>query len=276
MDIPQNAYQSDLVYKNTPQRDLQLTFLPPLDEKCKNAPVYFLITGGGWYVEKRHDVMVFLSTAIEGLRQNGFAVVSIDYRVYTEGVSIREIITDCFDAARYIAHFADVLKIDKQNFYLSGHSAGAHLALMVSYAPQDMFLGEYEFRDIFTVKAVAAISPPTILYDKTTHNLGKLSELFPLIDTQEEREHTSPISYVSNNCPPTLLCAGTSDWVVFSNSSEKLYEKLKENKVYCKLMLSVCGGHMLEQVHKTIEPSITVEEMQKNIIDFALEHISNM
>ena len=276
MDIPQNAYQSDLVYKNTPQRDLQLTFLPPLEEKCESAPVYFLITGGGWCVEKRHDVMVFLCSAIEGLRQKGFAVVSIDYRVYPEGVSIREIITDCFDAARYIAHFADVLKIDKQNFYLSGHSAGAHLALMVSYAPQNMFVSDYEFRDTFAVKAVAAISPPTILYDKTTHNLGKLSELFPMIDTQEEREYASPISYVSNNCPPTLLCAGTSDWVVFSNSSEKLYKKLKEYNVYSQLMLSVCGGHMFEQVHDIVTPSITAEEMQKGIIDFALEHISNI
>lgn len=273
MDIPQNAHQADLVYKNTPQRDLELTFLPPIEEKYEMAPVYLLITGGGWCVEKRHDVMGFLSNTIEGLRRNGFAVVSIDYRVYPEEVSIRDIITDCFDAARYIAHFADVLKVDKQSFYLSGHSAGAHLALMVSYAPQDMFVSDYTFNDTFYVKAVAAISPPTVLYDKGTHNLGNLSELFPVMDTQEERESVSPISYVSKNCPPTLLCAGTSDWVVFSNSSEKLYKKLKENNVCCQMILSVCGGHMFEKVHDTIEPGISSEEMQQGIVDFALEHI---
>ena len=43
MDIPVGSTKQDLVYKSTPQRDLKLTFLPPITEKYEKAPVYFLI-----------------------------------------------------------------------------------------------------------------------------------------------------------------------------------------------------------------------------------------
>jgi len=40
MDIPKGSRKADLVYKNTPQRELMLTFLPPTEKKYKKAPVY--------------------------------------------------------------------------------------------------------------------------------------------------------------------------------------------------------------------------------------------
>ena len=273
MDIPKNNKQAELVYKNTPQRNLMLTFLPPLVKKYKKAPVYFIIPGGGWHMEVRQDMINFSKTSVESLRNNGFAVVSPDYRVCGEGVVMHEIIKDCFDAAKYIAHFANELEIDQERFVLSGHSAGAHLALMLSYAPQDLFCDDYEFSDEFKVIASAPLSPPTILYDNSTHNLCDIVDVFKECYTKEEMEKTSPITYITQNCPPTLLCAGTSDYLVFAKSSELVFEKLKECNVHCELKLSVGGGHCFEQMHEGIEPSISPEKMQEYVAEFVLKYV---
>lgn len=273
MDTPKGNQKQDLIYKNTPQRDLMLTFLPPIKEKYEKAPVYFIIPGGGWHCEERQSMIDFSIQSVEALRNEGFAVVSIDYRVCGEGVVMSEIITDCFDAARYVAHFAEVLGIDKDSIVLSGHSAGAHLALMLSYAPEKEFSGDYEFSDKFNVKSVAAMSPPTILYDDSTNNLRDIVDVFMGCDTREERERTSPITYVSKICPPTLLCAGTSDYLVFAISSEKLYNKLQENEVPSEIKLSVGGWHSFEKIHGNVEPSITMAEMQDDIVEFVLKNL---
>jgi len=96
MDIPKSKKQADLIYKSTPQRDLALTFLPPGEDVYEYAPVFFLITGGGWGVENKQDILNCMVHSVEALRMKGFAVVSIDYRVCPEGVSVFDIITDCF------------------------------------------------------------------------------------------------------------------------------------------------------------------------------------
>ena len=273
MDIPKGSVYGDFIYKNTPQRELMLTCLPPIKENYEKAPVYFIIPGGGWHNEERQSMLDFSAKSVDILRNEGFAVVSIDYRVCVEGVGMREIITDCFDAARYIAHFADSFLIDKERFVLSGHSAGAHLALMLAYAPQKSFKDDYEFNDDFKVQCVTAMSAPTILYDSSTNNLRRMNEVFAQNDNKEEREFTSPITYVTHNCPPTLLCAGTSDYLVFASSTEKLYEKLKDENVPCKISLSIGGGHAFEKVHEEIEPSIGMEEIQSIIAHFVMQHI---
>lgn len=273
MDFPYGCVQADLVYKVTPQRDLMLTFLPPTVKKYDVAPVYFIIPGGGWHSEARNDMISCSAISVENLRNEGFAVVSIDYRVCRQEVVMREIITDCFDAARYIAHFANILEIDKNKFAVSGHSAGAHLALMLAYAPQNIFEDDYEFNDRFTVKAVAAMSPPTILYDNSTHHLSDISDVFAECYTLDELKASSPVSYVSDNVPSTLLCAGTSDYLVFATSSERLYKMLKEESVDCELVLSIGGGHLFERIHKEIEPSISMEKIQAIITDFIVKRI---
>lgn len=272
IDIPNGNNAADLVYKITPRRNLMLTFLPPLKEKFDKAPVYFLIPGGGWHVETRQSMIDFSLSSVETLRNEGFAVVSIDYRVYKDGVVMREIITDCFDAARYIAHFADTLNVDKHAFITSGHSAGAHLALMLAYAPQKEFQGDYPFSDTFGVKLTAVMSPPTALHDNNTNSLRDLDELF-IGEPKGEKERTSPISYVIEDCPPTLLSAGTSDYLVFANSSEQLYKKLSNCGVECKLLLSIGGGHCFEQIHSAIPPTLSMEDVQNEIVNFVLKHL---
>lgn len=51
--------------------------------------MYFIIPGGGWHIEDRQSMIDFSIQSVEGLRDKGFAVVSIDYvkvSKYTNGL----------------------------------------------------------------------------------------------------------------------------------------------------------------------------------------------
>lgn len=275
-EIPADNRKQNLVYKAVGERKISLTFLPPTVSIYEYAPVYFLIPGGGWHMEKRSDMLDFAQISVNSLRESGFAVVSIDYRVSEEdGIAMEEIISDCFDAARYLSHFRETLKIDSDRIAVSGHSAGGHLALMLAYAPHDMFVRDSFLTDDFTIVAAAPLSPPTILYTTDEEpTLGiQTDKAFKNCNTEEMRRKCSPYSYVSEQSPATILCAGTSDRLVYCNSSELLYKKLTENHVHCKLILSVCGGHCFEQMHDGIIPVPPYVEIQKNIVNFVKDNI---
>lgn len=265
-----------LIYKSVGKREIMLTFLPPINALYESAPVYFIIPGGGWYSESRESMLDFSASSVEALRRNGFAAVSIDYRVAAEdGIGIEETISDCFDAARYISHFARALKINPDKLVVSGHSAGGHLALMLAYAPHDMFRKDSALTDDFTVVLAAPLSAPTILYrDDVEQTLNFNDEpAFKNDNSLIFKKKVSPYTYVSSESPATILCSGTSDRAVFSNSSELLYRRLKENGVKSKLVLSVCGGHCFEQMHDGIVPSPSREEIQQIITEFILNNI---
>lgn len=274
MDTPKNNNQCELIYKTVGEKQIKLAFLPPVENVYEKAPVYFIIPGGGWHMEKKEDMISCSQISVDEMRKKGFAVVAPDYRVTKEGADMIDIISDCFDAARYIAHFSDVLKTDKDKFILSGHSAGGHLALMLAYAPQDMFNNGSVLNDKFGVKAVMPMSPPTVLYRAGIPCRTSDLEIVPVLEQTPEIAHkVSPYDYVTSDCPPTFLSAGTSDNLVYSASSELLYDKLLENNVETKLMLSLGGGHLFEQMHKTIEPSPSMTDIQNALIEFALKHI---
>lgn len=278
MDTPKDNREQTLIYKSIGSRDIALTFLPPLNFVYEYAPVYFIIPGGGWHMESREDMLDFSSVSVEALRENGFAAVSIDYRVSVEdGIEIEEIISDCCDAARYISHFAQVLKINPDTFVVSGHSAGGHLALMLAYAPHDLFRKDSVLTDDFKVVAAAPLSAPTILYsdgiEQTLNIDTSRNNIFRTDNTEARRKKASPYTYVSADSPPTILCSGTSDRIVFPNSSELVHKRLSEYGVRSELVLSVCAGHCYEQMHDGIIPSPSREEIQQIITDFILNTI---
>lgn len=261
----------DLVYKKAGSRELMLTYLPPINKSCKLAPLYFLIPGGGWHHENRESMFEFSADSVNALRKKGFSAVSIDYRVTSDGITnMYNILEDCFDALCFIADNADKLKIDKNNISLSGHSAGGYLALMLGYC--DCALFSKNKKD-YTIRSIAAMSPPTVLYDNKTHRLqGGLEAAFKKDSSETALKAASPVEYVSKDVPATLLIAGTSDWLVYANSAEILYDKLKACGAKCELLLSVCGGHCFEKVIKTIEPNPNITEIQMKITEFCIKY----
>ncbi len=270
IDIPKLSCPADYVYKETATRDLKLTFLPPLIRESYYSPVLFLIPGGGWHNENRASMINFAQKAVDELRRSGFAVVSIDYRVYNaDRVKMPQIVEDCFDALEFIIKNASALKIDHNKIITCGHSSGGHLALMLAYCDGKKFGFDFN-RYGCRVKAVAALSPVTVLYDKQYHSLGDINDVFEEENAIEQMKEFSPVEYVSEKCPATLIAAGELDNLVHCSSSEVLHEKLVECGVSSELLLSLGAGHSFE--NKGEKPSsLTMDDIQNRIIDFALK-----
>ena len=266
-----NDGQTDYVYKVTPQRDLQLTFVPPNKAVYEKAPLYFVLPGGGWYVEERLGMMQYAKVSVGALLDVGFAVVTADYRVTPEGVFVADIIEDCLDALRYCAHHADEWGIDRDKFFISGHSAGAHLALMTGMI-KDGFRSENSYTDPYTVRGIAPMSPITDLADEGAMHFNH-GYLFADPTDEAEKARVSPITYACAETPDTLLIAGTSDYHVLPRHSEKLFDKLTEAGANTRLLYSVAGGHGFEPMHYGVEPQPGMDGVQQEITKFILERV---
>ena len=266
-----NDGQTDYVYKVTPQRDLQLTFVPPNNKVYDKDPLYFVLPGGGWYVEERLGMLNYARVSVNALLEAGFAVVTADYRVTTEGVFVADIIEDCLDALRFCAHHADDWGIDRDKIFISGHSAGAHLALMTGMV-KDGFRTDSSYDDPYTVVAIAPMSPITDLSDEGAMHFDH-GYLFANPDDMDEKMRVSPISYACAETPDTLLIAGTSDYHVLPRHSEKLFDKLVEKGANTRLLYSIAGGHGFEPMHYGVEPVPGMPGVQEEITKFILERV---
>lgn len=254
------------IYREVGGKELNLTFIEPIKKVYDKAPLYFIIPGGGWHYATKESMLEFSKISVEKLSNAGFATVSIDYRTAQDGVNMSDIVSDCEAALSFVVDNAEKFNIDADRIALSGHSAGAQLALVLAYKIADKI-------PHCKVKSVAALSPITVLYRDDTHNLGDIVDVFKNSDKYEEMKKYSPYDCVTRNSPPTILCAGTADKFVFSKSSELLFDKLKANGVKCKLVLSNGGGHCYERIISETEPSVSADEMQRIITDFIIENM---
>ncbi len=272
MDILDNNPHTHYVYKNTPQRDLQLTCVQPANKVYDKAPLYFVLPGGGWYVEERLGMLNYARVSVNALLAAGFIVVTTDYRVTPEGVFLDDIVTDCFDALRFVVHHADEWGIDRDRIFISGHSAGAHLALMIGMSKGDAFRTPDSYKDPYTVRGIAPMSPITDLTDEDAMRFNH-GYLFPDPQNEQERLRVSPITYADADTPDTLLCAGTSDYHVLPRHSEKLFDKLVAAGANTRLLYSIAGGHGFEPMHYGVEPVPGMPGVQEEITKFILERV---
>lgn len=101
--------------------------------QSENAPALVFFHGGGHVVCSldTHDTMArFLA------RTAGCTVISVDYRMAPEH-PFPAAVEDSYDAARWVADHAALLRIDADRIGVCGDSAGANLATVVALLARD-------------------------------------------------------------------------------------------------------------------------------------------
>jgi acetyl esterase/lipase len=274
-----------LIYKKVGDRQIDLLFLPPTVKNFDRAPVYLIIPGGGWHTSSAEAMAGFSKISSDALRARGWATVSVAYRyVSRDEVCLDDIISDCMDAGRYLARFADVFGIDPHRIVTSGHSAGGHLALMLAYAPHRAFVADSPFdaiADDFTVVATAPLSAPTILYND---EVGYCPQAFDFLDvfpadlSAEKlaafRHRTGPFDYITPASVPTLLVCGTHDDLVFVENSTRFYERCRALGVPCEILYSYFGGHCFEPMVPGRDSFVNFEQVQEHLVEFVKKYES--
>jgi acetyl esterase/lipase len=178
--------------------------------------------------------------------------------------NIAAILTDYSDALDYIRENAEELRIDKDDIFLMGLSAGGHLALL--YASYNTFMNHK--MKMKGIRGVSVYYSPSDLRDIFAKEQKSLFARFATMTTLKGIPKNkpdlyscySPIEWISERMIPTLVVHGRRDMVVPYASSIGLVSKLKSKKVPCRFLLHRTGGHGFETHLKDFRTIRILEE----------------
>jgi acetyl esterase/lipase len=100
----------------------------PASGPAKGPPLVVFIHGGGWAIG---DKKIGTGDKAKHFTAEGYAFASLDYRLVPDADPAGQA-ADIASAIAYLRSQADKLRFDPDRIILSGHSAGAHLAALVS------------------------------------------------------------------------------------------------------------------------------------------------
>ncbi len=183
-------------------------------------PVVVTIHGGGWFIGDRQG----MGGLADGLASRKAVVFNATYRTLTLGGTFPGMVDDVACAIQFARNAASEFTTTPDAVAVVGHSAGAHLASLVAYAPgvfgQDCPEGPARSPDAF----VGLAGP----YD-IGQLAGLLTPMFgvPIEEDPELWASANPLSWVPDSPDiPTLLLHGDADRVAPIAFSEELAEAL--------------------------------------------------
>ncbi len=262
-------------------RPLELELYVPKTEAP--APVIVWIHGGGYAGGSRKEEAPWIekSEYVDKAIKRGFAIARIDYRLGFEQ-SFPAAVNDAHAAIRWLAKFADDLNLDSSRIFLWGSSAGAHLAGLVANTFGDPFFeGESGAEKIPNLKVsgfvnwYGATELTTIVrpMDGTDESVPELfrypPEYFNLGSMRwKDRawlDKASPVNYITENSPPTLVVHGDADTMVPIQQAHVLLEKLEKYGVHHAFVIVQGGNHAWmglpqEQIDQLVEQALDFME----------------
>lgn len=187
------------------------------------TPLVVVIHGGGWTTGDKTE----LTWLLNGLKQRGFAVANINYRLTLNTSDNYKMQVDDVDSAvQYTLRLATVHTFNGQKLYIVGHSAGGHLAMAYSYTRNSN--GK--------IKATGSLAGPTDLFAMSYYNFNIYNiilqpylgiPLIPVTTASEQRyKSCSPQYQATAAAPPTIFFHGDLDPVVNIDQSTSMVAKL--------------------------------------------------
>jgi acetyl esterase/lipase len=176
------------------------------------APVIIFFYGGAW----RSGYKELYRYVAKALARRGYVAVVPDYRIYPE-VCYPEFLDDGALVVRWVKDNIAQFGGDSNKVFLKGHSAGAHIAAMLSIDAR--WLAKVGLDPRRDVAGLIGIAGP---YDLMPLRDEKLKLIFGGAD----RPETQPIYHVAPGAPPALLMTGSRDRLVEPGNSVRLAARL--------------------------------------------------
>lgn len=240
----------------------------PRTDAHKAAPTILFIHGGGWFRDEKDNEPMQL-VLLDQLRDKGFAVIAIDYRMAPEDL-FPKAVDDARCAVRFIRSDATKYGFDGKHVLAFGFSAGGHIAAMLGTVDDaDGFVNQpYEKQ---SSKADAVISLAG-LFDFTrglrTNNRINIDRFLG----DQPLDKAQPMTYVDATDAPFLLIHGTKDALVLPDQNALFAERLRQSNVPVTTLDVTNAVHGLESSNdQPTEP--TRSEVATIICNFALQSI---
>lgn len=259
----------DLHYIDDTQRAHLLDIYYPENTKEK-LPVIIDIHGGGWmYGYKEINKYYCLKLA-----SKGFLVASVNYRL-VDDVLFPDQVRDVFAALGWLSENLAAYPADCENVFLTGDSAGGHLACVTSAVCLDRAL-QQELAVTppeFSFNAVCVVSPAVNLYS------NPITRLMPKIMLGEK---TDPVfgkyldvgQIASSGLPPFYIITSSGDFIRSqSYELKKILDRLGVDNTLSDYVV-LLNGKKLQHVFSVTDPySGPGERAVTEACDFFRSHI---
>ena len=211
-DSPANAYRklTDVPYveNGDPAQVLDIYYADSLNRRDE---VLIDIHGGFYVAGKRQDNRNFAAAFLE----EGYDVVLLEYRLNDGKRDVSDELSDCAAALDFLWARAEELSLDRGRMFLTGDSAGGHLALYLAEGSQDTSMPLRP--SLFTPSGVL-LNCPAYNYASFSHAEG-LTEGFkewflgPRYKDAEWMESMSPKTFVASYTGPVFISTCTNDFI---------------------------------------------------------------
>ena len=211
----------DLSYGDDPRQKFDL-YGPQWTPGQPALPVIVFFYGGGWDSGSR----TLYGWAAQALAARGFLVALPDYRVVPQ-VVFPAFIEDAAHATAEVAEVVGQYGGDPARLGVAGHSAGAHLAMMIALDRRYMeAVGQPNL-----IKAAAGLAGP---YEFLPLNVPSSINAF---GRAPDPTMTQPVTFVRADAPPLWLGHGTADDVVHDDDTIILNQRMQAVGGRCEAKL---------------------------------------
>jgi arylformamidase len=189
----------------------------PISQPQNKLMVY--IHGGYWQELSKEES----SFAATNFQQQGFHFAVIDYTLAPDA-SITDIVEENRNAIAWLYNNADQFGYKPQEIYLSGSSAGAHLAMLMLQTNWSEYVSDCQAN---IIKGVCAVSG---IYDLQPLLPTYVNDLLSM-DLSEAREN-SPVLQALPTPVPVIIAFGENETDEFKRQSKIMSDKLCDDGFY--------------------------------------------
>ncbi len=176
-------------------------------------PVVVFFYGGSWRGGERADYLF----AADALASRGYVAIVPDYRLFPD-VRFPVFVEDGAKAVRWVLEHVADFGGDPDRLYLMGHSAGAHIAAMLTL--DESYLAAEGVPEN-AIRGTIALAGPYAFYPSRTANVA------PIFAHLADQNTARPIVFVDGDEAPMLLLHGADDDTVFVFNTVELSKAVR-------------------------------------------------
>jgi dipeptidyl aminopeptidase/acylaminoacyl peptidase len=208
---------------------LQLNVFSPLRKKDKREVIIF-IHGGNW-VHGKKSLYSFLG---KGMARKGFVAAVIDYRL-SPVTDYKGMAMDAAEAVKWVKENITQYGGDPNKIFVSGHSAGAHLAALIA-TDNHYFDSLHMTNPIRGSIMIDAFGLDMYSYLKDIGPNANPVHLAVFSTDPETWKKGSPLFHLHKQMPPFLIFYGTRTYPAIINGSKAFSEEVKKFQPGIKLI----------------------------------------